>query len=169
LVVDAATLEPAGGLGRWFGAAPEGTLTLTLRNAGVAPAEPTLDLVWRDGEDAPEPIVDSGLPIVEPGESVEVEVPLTFGSFAQGEHTVSGQVVVGDLYAPVNASTTLAPWGLYVLVLGGLGAAAYARIKKIGGTEKPLGAATPRSAERRMDRRAAPGRRASVPAAREPA
>ncbi|WP_110240203.1 hypothetical protein [Nocardioides gilvus] len=166
LVVDAATLEPSGGLGRWLGAAPDVTLRMTLRNAGVAPAEPTLDLVWRDGDDAPQPITDSGLPIVEPGESVEVEVPLKFGSFAQGEHSVSGQVVVGDLYAPVEASTTLAPWGLYALVLGGLGAAGYARIRKIGGSETPVGPATPRNAERKVDRRA-PGRRVSVPAARE--
>lgn len=167
LVVDSATLEPAGGLGRWLGAAPDVTLTMTLRNAGVAPAEPILDLVWRDGDGDPQSITDSGLPVVEPGESVEVEVPVTFGALAQGEHTVSGQVVVGDLYSPVQASTSLAPWGLYLLVLGGLGAAAYARVKKVGARE-PHARPAPRSTEHKVDRRT-PGRRAGVPAARQSA
>lgn len=175
LFVDTATVEPSGGLGRWFGAAPDLTLTMTLRNAGVAPAEPILDMVWRDGDGDPQPITDSGLPIVEPGETVEVEVPMSLGAFAQGEHIVSGQVVVGDLYAPVEARTAVAPWGLYILVLGGLGAAAYARVKKVGGREESSGAAPratqpsadQRSADRRVDRRS-PGRRASVPAARRP-
>lgn len=171
LFVDTATLEPAGGLGRWFGAAPDLTLTMTLRNAGVAPAEPILDMVWRDGDGDPQSITDTGLPIVEPGETVEVEVPMSLGAFAQGEHIVSGQVVVGDLYAPVEARTAVAPWGLYLLVLGGLGAAAYARVKKVGGREKSAGPAprqTGRSADRKVDRRS-PGRRASVPAARRAA
>lgn len=115
IVVDEATVSKAPGIGHLFGLAPEPTLTLKLRNAGASPAQPTVDLAWRDGDHEPVAITDSGVPVIEPGESVEFALPLTFGVLAQGEHVVEGQIVVGDLVTPVEASTTVGPWGLYVL------------------------------------------------------
>lgn len=160
VVVDSATLERSGGFGHWFGLSPEPTLQLTLRNAGSSAAQPALDLSWRDGDGEPVAIVDSGVPVIEPGDSVEFSIPLDLGAFAQGEHTVAGQVVVGDLFAPVEARTTVGPWGLYVLVAGALVGGAMMRARRV---TAPAAAGAP---PQRLARRAAPAR--TVPAPRAP-
>src|SRR5690606_13822991 len=100
-------------------------------NVGYAPAAPTLNLSLQDGDEAGNPIIDPGAPEIAPDEEVELSVPLEFGAMAQGEHSVSGQVVVGDLYAPVEATTTVGPWGLYVLVIVVLGGGALLRARSV--------------------------------------
>lgn len=154
IVVDAAEVGRSDGLGHLFGLAPEPTLTLTLRNAGVSAAQPTLDLSWRDGDGEPVAITDSGVPVIDPGQSVDFEIPLTFGTFAQGEHTVEGQVVVGDLFAPVEATTTVAPWGLYAVGLLALAGLAVARVRRVTGADPGRDAASPSVTDRpeRADR-----------------
>lgn len=170
VVVDSATVRSSGGIGHWFGLSPEPTLELVLRNAGVSAAQPALDLSWRDGDDEPVAIVDSGVPVIEPGDSVTFSIPLDLGAFAQGEHTVAGQVVVGDLFAPVEASTTVGPWGLYALVLAALVGGAVMRARSVtAGSASParsVRSASPATPQRSR-RRAAPAR--SVPAPRTPA
>lgn len=160
VVVDSATVAPSRGLGHWFGLAPEPTLELVLRNAGASAAQPALDLAWRDGEGDPQPIVDSGIPVIEPGQTVTFSIPLNYGALAQGEHTVAGQVIVGDLFAPVEARSTVGPWGLYALVLAALVGGAVMRARRVAGPVRPATAARPA-------RRAAPAR--VVPKPRVPA
>ncbi|MBE7325778.1 hypothetical protein IEQ44_14085 [Nocardioides sp. Y6] len=164
VVVDSATLQGSGGIGHWFGLSPEPTLELVLRNAGVSAAQPALDLSWRDGDDEPVAIVDSGVPVIEPGDSVTFSIPLDLGTFAQGEHTVVGQVVVGDLFAPVEARTTVGPWGLYALVLAALVGGAVMRARSVtAGSASPVRSASPAATPQRSRRRAAPARSVSAP------
>lgn len=131
IVVDSAVIGSSPGFSHYFGMAPEPSVTLMLRNAGASAAQPTVELAWRDGDGEPVAITDSGVPVIEPGQSVEFSMPMTFGAFAQGEHTVSGQVVVGDLFAPVEASTTVAPWGLYGLAAFALVGGALLRARRV--------------------------------------
>lgn len=154
IVVDAAEVGRSEGIGHLFGLAPEPTLTLTLRNAGVSAAQPTLDLSWRDGDGEPVAITDSGVPVIEPGQSVDFEIPLTFGALAQGKHTVEGQVVVGDLFAPVETTTTVAPWGLYAVGVLALVGFAAVRVRRI--TRQTPRRASPPPAETEEAARPAP-------------
>lgn len=119
LVVDSATIT--GGALFGFGGSPE--LELVLRNAGVSPAKPTIELSWRKGDGDTSPVQDPELPTVGPGETRTVSVPLGIGGLQQGTYSVSGYVVVGDLYSAVDTSRSLLPWGLYgsiVLIIGGV-------------------------------------------------
>lgn len=162
IVVDAATIVPSKGIAHWFGFAPEPTLEIVLRNAGYSSAQPALDLAWRAGDDKPVALVDAGVTVIEPGQSVEYSIPLNFGALAHGEHTVTGQVVVGDLFAPVEASTSTTPWGLYVLLVALLGGGGFLAARHF---LAPVSAARP-AAPARTARRAAPPR--TVPAQRTP-
>lgn len=132
LIVDAAELT-AGSLLGLFGAPTKGTLELTLRNAGVAPASPTLQLSWTEGDGEPVAITDPEVPQIAPGQTQSVKVPVDFDGFSQGEYEISGHAVVGDLYAPVAASAKVVPWGLYGLLLVVVGGIVLRRVRVANG------------------------------------
>lgn len=161
IVVDSATIVPSKGVGHWFGLAPEPTLELVLRNAGASSAQPALDLAWSAGDGKPQSLVDAGVTVIEPGQSVEYVIPLNFGALARGEHTVSGQVVVGDLFADVEASTSVAPWGLYVvLVLGLVGGGVLGARRLSGSSARPATDAPAAAPRRTAPPRTVPSQRA---------
>ncbi|WP_181309787.1 hypothetical protein [Nocardioides campestrisoli] len=99
----------------WFGAAPEPTFAVTLRNGGELPVTPTVQLEWRDGDGPATAVVVPEVGELAPGDSTTLEVPVQWGAFAQGEHIVRGVVRVGDDETALQESATVAPWGLYGL------------------------------------------------------
>lgn len=116
LIVDEAELVGSNLLG-FFGAPAERTLELTFRNAGVAPAAPTLQLSWTKGGGESAAVTDPEVPEIAPGQTQTVRVPVEFEGFSHGEYVVNGHAVVGDLYSSIDASTKVVPWGLYALLL----------------------------------------------------
>lgn len=126
LVVEGARIEGATGLVSLFTGKADAELVLTFSNAGVAPAQPTLQLGASDPDSADEAtaIDDPGVPEVAPGGRSTTKVPVEVGGLFGGSTSVTGYAVVGDFYSPVQAGVTVRPWGLYLLLLAGLGAGA---------------------------------------------
>lgn len=122
LVVDAAEVVGVRGVGAWFTGKADAEMVLDLRNAGVAPAQPTLQLSVTGGDASSEAaaVDDPGMSEVAAGQSATIRVPVEVGSFPGGSYSVDGYVVVGDFYAPVSVPVKVTPWGLYVLGLGAL-------------------------------------------------
>ena len=118
LVVEEARLEGVGGFDSWFTGSASAELVLEVRNVGTAEARPTLalDVGKADGRERRTPLDDPGADAVPVGETRSVRVPVELGSFPGGRYVVAGDVVVGDLHAPVSASAGVRPWGLLLLV-----------------------------------------------------
>ena len=144
LVVDHAELV-GGNLLSFFGAPAKKDLELTLRNAGVAPANPTLQLSWAKGDGERVAVTDPGVASVGPGQTQTVSIPVDLAGFSQGEWTVDGHVVVGDLYSSISATTSITPWGLYALLLLALAGAALLGARVLGrrGETAPQAVARP--------------------------
>ncbi len=116
LMVDSVRLEGVGGFDSLFTGAAEAELVLEVRNVGAAEARPTLALdTGKAGSEGREPLDDPGVGTVAANESRTVRVPVQLGSFPGGTYEVAGYVVVGDLYAPVQAGAAVRPWGLPLL------------------------------------------------------
>ena len=141
LVVDEARLEGVGGFDSWFTGSARAELVLELRNVGTAEARPTLVLDAGKTEERTRrtPLDDPGVDAVPVGESRTVTVPVELGSFPGGKYVVSGDVVVGDLHAPVSATAGVRPWGLLLLVT--LAAVAVV-LRRTGRTAVTAGAGT---------------------------
>lgn len=121
LVVEEATLEGGGSLASWFGAAATPDLRLRLSNGGEVPADLSIRLQWRDGSDDPVGVPVAPVEALGPGETRTVVVPLRFHAWSQGGHTVEGTISTAELVAPFRAETSVVPWGLYLLLVTGLG------------------------------------------------
>lgn len=135
VVVDQARLVGTGGLRAAFTGTATPELLLTLRNAGVAKAQPTLYLsVGEPGAGAAGAAVDDpGVPVIQPGEIVQVRVPVKHTRLLGGDYAVEGDVVVGDLHSAVSASARVTPWGLYGLVAAAVVAVAVAVRRRLRG------------------------------------
>lgn len=115
LDVTAAALSGGGSLGSWFGAAPTRTLTLTVENDGEVPLEgAALRIGWGRPDDPSRIVEAPDLERLEPGESVEVEVPVTLAPLAWGEYAVAGRIV-GFEGSQFETTTSSYPWGLILL------------------------------------------------------
>lgn len=117
LDVTSASLDGGSTLGSWFGGAPTRTLRLTIENTGdVALEGSALRVGWGRPSD-PSRVVDApNLERLEPGESVEVEVPVTLAPLAWGDYVAAGRIA-GFEGSQFEASTTSYPWGLILLPL----------------------------------------------------
>lgn len=124
LVVDGARIEGATGLVSLFTGSADAELVLTFSNAGAAPAQPTLQLGASDPDSAEKAtaVDDPGVPEIAPGATSTTRVPVEVGGLFGGSTSITGYAVVGDFYSPVTAGVTVRPWGLYLLLLAGLGA-----------------------------------------------
>lgn len=124
LVVDSARIEGATSLTSLFTGKATAELVLAFSNAGVAPAQPTLQLSASDPDSTDDgtAVDDPGVPEIAPGGRSTTKVPVEVGGRFGGSTSVTGYAVVGDFYSPVNAGVTVRPWGLYLLILAGLGA-----------------------------------------------
>ncbi len=121
LTVGEARLEGSPSLGEMFGGSPERTLVFELTNAGAEPVTdpPVAASIGRSTELQPSP-VDAEVGTVEPGESVEVSIPIALPAASFGTYQVVGQV--GDDPASTFRVEWISyPYGLFVLNL--LGAA----------------------------------------------
>lgn len=117
LVIEEARLVGGHGPATWFGGAAKPDLELTLHNGGAGRAEMSIRLLWRDGLESPVTVPVSPVPALAPGETRTVVVPLAFESWSQGGHTVEGTVTTDETVLPFKTAMTVAPWGLYAVVV----------------------------------------------------
>lgn len=143
LVIEGARLVGGRGMGTWFGGAPDPDLELTVHNGGTARAEMSLRLHWRDGLEEAVAVPVSPIEALGPGETRTVVVPLTFDSWSQGGHTVEGTLTTEETVLPFKASMTVAPWGLYAVVVLALASAAGWRNRWLFTPQVPDGEADP--------------------------
>lgn len=117
LKVVSAKLSGWGPLTAWFGAAPQRTLVLTLRN----PTADGIDIppfTLTRGHHSPDTIVRSiELGTLAAGETRTYRLPLRFDVVAIGNLSVGGDVGVPGRSASFTAGSWAVPWGLVVLAI----------------------------------------------------
>ncbi len=116
--VMSARLSGASSLGTWFGLPGESVMRLRLVNNGTRAATPHLDVGWGASIGAATRWVSvPTAPIVAPGESTTLEVPVTFDALGNGEQVVAGTVRAGGNESTFDDVVTVRPWGLFALGL----------------------------------------------------
>jgi hypothetical protein len=108
-----------GPVAAWFGAPPQRTLALTLRNTGSAPLTLPAFTLMRGRGSHPSTIVDSiELGTLDAGQTRTYRVPVRFDPVAIGTFTVRGAITSQGRPVAFKATTHAVPWGLLVVALG---------------------------------------------------
>ena len=119
LQVKDAYLEGNGPWTAWFGASPQRTLVITVRNPNPAPyANPPLVLrIGQTDNTTTKEATVHNLATIGPDQTQTYKVPVSFPALAIGEHEVVGRVGDSGLSVSFTVQTWLFPWGLLIVAL----------------------------------------------------
>ena len=114
-----AYLTGSGPWSSWFGAPPQRTLVISIRNPNAAPyADPPLQLsVGAQADTTSNRVTTYRLSTIGPHQTKTYEVRVTFPAFSIGEHEVVGTVGGVGLSRTLVVNTWLFPWGLLVVLV----------------------------------------------------
>ncbi|MFI5429796.1 hypothetical protein [Aeromicrobium sp. UC242_57] len=120
LAVSKVRLAGSTGLADLFGGGPERVLRFQVENVGTVDAvAPGLSIAVGKGDDADPIYTSDGFGRLAPGDSLNVEIPISLSAGAFGVYTITGQLGAGESGAFTVEWETY-PWGLFGLNALGL-------------------------------------------------
>lgn len=116
--ISSITLHGSGPWTTWFGAGASRTLSFTIENVGdVAVHDPPLTVAVGKGSPPGGVVRAPDVGSIEAGESVDVEIPVTFDALSFGRHSAMVKVDGFATPAVATAHTSTYPWGLIAIGL----------------------------------------------------
>jgi hypothetical protein len=114
-----ASLSGNGPWTAWFGAPPQRTLTLTIRNPNAVPyvSPPLVLAVGNPTDTTTHEATTRNLPTFSAHQTRTFQIPVQFPAVSIGEHQVVGIVGNAGLSKAFKVQTWLFPWGLLVVIL----------------------------------------------------
>ncbi len=114
-----AYLEGSGPWTAWFGAPPQRTLVLTVRNPNPAAyvSPPLVLAIGNTSDTSTHEATTHSLSTIGPYGVKTYQIPVTFPAVAIGEHQVVGTVGNAGLSRSFEVQTWLFPWGLLLVIL----------------------------------------------------
>ena len=116
--IDSATIVNSDGFASWFGGVTDRTINVKVSNPSQSPVVDTrIEVRWSSPFQAESTRIVPGPSRLEPGESVNVAVPFTIGSFGWGPTKVRARPVAMTETGWTEMTTTVIPWGLIVAMV----------------------------------------------------
>jgi hypothetical protein len=116
--IDSATIVNSDGFASWFGGVTDRTINVKVTNSSQSPVIDTrIEVRWSSPFQAESSRIVPGPSRLEPGESVNVAVPFSIGSFGWGPTNVRARPVAMTETGWTEMTTTVIPWGLIVVLV----------------------------------------------------
>jgi hypothetical protein len=116
--IDSATIVNSDGYVSWFGGVTDRAINVKVSNPSQSPVIDTrIEVRWSSPFQAASTLIVPGPSRLEPGESVNITIPFTIGSFGWGPTQVRARPVAMTETGWTELTTTVIPWGLIVVMV----------------------------------------------------